>query len=234
MRTLCNTIVEKRFGVQSPSTAIVKTALDLWDDPHLVGALQNNPTYRSARERIHRTASHILAGSIDIEESGTQSPSKSILHSTHEAIKSPFEHVLQCNVCGLKLQCLHKHDVNCKTPVVASVVSETTKFEEQDVEEFGKFTEGTVGRVPDDLQKEDMKMTTTPIIKSPLDAEPFNWDLWFGPLVLATLAAFGIVVGVWIGDIALPRMKSVTSRAVVAVTMMMQASDSLFNLLRSV
>jgi len=239
MRTLCNTVVERRFGAESPSTAIMKTALDLWADPNLVAALQNNPTYRSARERISRTAGHILANTDDVLP---QSPlqTRAILHSTQQDITSPLQQVLQCNVCGLKLHCLHTHNTDCSAPSIVpiSALSEFEEIEKQ-VEEFKNFTEGTAGRVPETIEVEedsDSKATLTEMAAEPVVVEEgtniINWDLWFGPLVLATFATFGLVFGVWSGDISIPRLKNLTSRAVIAISAVMRVSDNLLNVAR--
>jgi len=237
MRSLCNTVVERRFGAGSPPTMIMKTALDLWQDPLLVNALQNNATYRSARERISRTAGHILP-----VEDGAQGHfhTRAILHSTQQAITSPLQQVLQCNVCGLKLHCLHTHNSDGSAPAIVPIdplekQSNFGEIEEQ-VEEFKKFTEGTVGRVPEAiLQEEGLSPSHS---KTPLnetqetgrveEGSPLiNWDLWFGPLVLATFATFGLVFGVWSGDISVPRLKNLTSRAVIAISAVMRVSDNL-------
>jgi len=236
MRHLCNTVVERRFGAESPSTMIMKTALDLWQDPFLVNALQNNATYRSARERISRTAGHILP-----TEGNEGSPLhiRAILHSTQQAITSPLQQVLQCTVCGLKLHCLHTHNSDDSVPAIVPIEpfdNAQPNFEEIEaqVEEFKTFTEGTVGRVPEAmLQEENMssegKATLNENAPEPLieGARIINWDLWFGPLVLATFATFGLVFGVWSGDICIPRLKNLTSRAVIAISAVMRVSDNL-------
>jgi len=231
MRDLCNTVVERRFGAESPSTMIMKTALDLWQDPHLVGALQNNPTYRSARERISRTAGHILG---TVEEGNEMS--SSILHSTQQAITSPLEQVLQCNVCGLKLHCLHSHNSVGSAPAIVPLDAQSKEEEiEEQVEEFRDFTEGTVGRVPEAVEREDNISSGKATLTEPSNEEIahiINWDLWFGPLVLATFATFGLVFGVWSGDISVPRLKNLTSRAVIAISAVMRVSDNLLNVVR--
>jgi hypothetical protein len=235
MRRLCNTVVERRFGAESPSTMIMKTALDLWQDPLLVNALQNNATYRSARERISRTAGHIRP---HVGEGAPDTlQTRAILHSTQQAITSPLQQVLQCNVCGLKLHCLHTHKSSDGTaPAIIPMDNDQTydrEIEEQ-VEEFKNFTEGTVGRVPEAMIQEysslDGKAATppaTPLEQAEEGNSTMNWDLWFGPLVLATFATFGLVFGVWSGDISIPRLKNLTSRAVIAISAVMRVSDNL-------
>jgi len=222
MRKLCNEVIERRHGTHSPPTAaIVSTALSLWDDPNLVNALENNPTYRSARERIHRTASHILPANPEIE--GVEKRKNlTFLKSTQEVLEKQFHDILQCPVCGLKLHCHHEHNS-------APAITKLTQIEE-DVEEFGKFSEGSIGKVPEE-EMETPISTASPVQDHPI---PFDWDTWFGPLVLTTFAIFGIAVGVWSGDIVFPKVRSLTSRAVLAVTMMMQASNSLFKVLGQV
>jgi len=226
MRNLCNEIIERRHGTHSPPTAaIVSTALSLWDDPNLVNALENNPAYKSARERIHRTASHILPTSEGGEGNEGIGKRKNLtfLKSTQQVLEKQFHDVLKCPVCGLNLHCHHEHNSSS-----AMTNTKLTQIEE-DVEEFGKFSEGSIGRVPEEI-------TETPAVTAPkeISPAPFDWDTWFGPLVLTTFAVFGIAVGVWSGDIEFPKVKSLTSRAVLAVTMMMQASNSLFKLLGQV
>jgi len=244
MRNLCNTVVERRFGAESPSTQIVKTALDLWAVPNLVAALQNNPTYRSARERISRTAGHILAGNVEESPETVPLQTRALLHSTQQAITSPLQEVLQCNVCGLKLHCLHTHHSETSTPAIIPLTTtpSSSTFEEieEDVEEFKQFTEGSIGRVPDTVTSSEevnekrtvvAEMNQTPIIEEE-DGAHINWDLWFGPLVLATFATFGLVFGVWSGDITIPRLKNLTSRAVIAISAVMRVSDNLLNVVR--
>jgi len=205
MRTLCSAMIERRHGVYSPPTAaIVTTAISLWDDPNLVGALENNPTYRSARERIHRTASHIMPTS-----SLTSSKRVSLLMHSQEVLEKQYQDALQCPVCGLKLKCLHEHQ---------------SHHMEQDVEEFGKFTEGTAGRVPEEQGETVQDTPTQP-------AKQIDWEMWFGPLVVTTFAVFGLALGIWSGEIVLPKVRSLSLRAVLAVTMIQQASTSLFKLI---
>lgn len=38
--------------------------MSLWEDPNLVNALENNPIFRNAKERIERTAYHILPSDV--------------------------------------------------------------------------------------------------------------------------------------------------------------------------
>jgi len=222
MRKLCNEIIERKHGTRSPPTAaIVSTALSLWDDPNLVSALENNPAYKSARERIHRTASHILPANPESDVI-VKRKNLTFLKSTQEVMEKQFHDVLQCRVCGLKLHCHHEHNS-------APTSTKLTQIEE-DVEEFGKFSEGSIGKVPEEVI-ETPTATTIPIQEHPIT---FDLDTWFGPLVLTTFAVFGLAVGVWSGDIVFPKVKSLTSRAVLAVTMMMQASNSLFKVLGQV
>jgi len=224
MRNLCNEIVERRHGSNSPPTAaIISTALSLWDDPKLVGALQSNPTYMSARERIHRTASHILPAN----PSSFEISSKNLLplYSAQEVMERQFQEVLQCPTCGVQLHCHHDH----KTTSVESKLQ--SKFQlEEDVDEFVKFSEGTIGNVPKTIEEIPV-VTATPITPVSKTEQPIDWDIWFGPLVLTTFAVFGIAVGIWSGEIVLPKVKSATSRAILAVSMMMKASNSLVKLL---
>jgi len=232
MRNLCNTVVERRFGSESPSTMIVKTALDLWEDPNLVNALQNNPIYRNARERISRTAGHILPSTGNGAENLIQT--RAIFHTTQQAITSPLQQVLQCNVCGLKLHCLHNHNVDCATPTVVPVTG--AKEIEEEVEEFRNFTQGTIGRVPEIVEdSEDQKISSISRRTQEPEHEEnhqINWDLWFGPLVLATFATFGLVFGVWNGEILVPRLRNLTSRAVLAISAVMRVSDNLLGVAR--
>lgn len=233
MRRLCNTVVERRFGAESPSTMIMKTALDLWQDPLLVNALQNNATYRSARERISRTAGHILP---NVGDTPSTLQTRAILHSTQQDITSPLQQVLQCNVCGLKLHCLHNHKSDGSAPAIVPInpLDNRQNFGdiEEQVEEFKSFTEGTVGRVPEGVIQEASSYQETATLDETREqmeegASFINWDMWFGPLVLATFATFGLVFGVWSGDISVPRLKNLTSRAVIAISAVMRVSDNL-------
>jgi len=211
MKELCNEIIQRRLGQSQSATAIVTTALSLWDDQNLVDALHNNPSYKSARDRIQRTAQHILPleSSEDLEPSFERNDH--FLHSTQRVLEHQFEDVA-CPVCGMKFHCRHNHQ--------SSLVLE---------EQVREFTEGSIGKVPDEVTE---GCETTPPTKKA--QPPIDWDIWFGPLVLATFAIFGLAVGVWSGDIALPKIKTLPGRAVLAITMMTQASNSLFRLLNEV
>jgi len=99
MRNLCTSIIERRHG-SSTSAAIVSTAITLWEDPNLVSALNSNHIYQSAKNRIQRTAYHILPNTTT--SAATNLPS-SLLQSANEV----FKEVFVCPVCGKNLQCLH-------------------------------------------------------------------------------------------------------------------------------
>jgi len=134
MRNLCNEIIERRHGSHSPSTtAIVSAALSLWDDPQLVGALESNPTYRSARERIQRTADHISPGTLPGTLKFSSPRTSGFLQPAQDALERQYHDVLQCPVCGIHIHCHHDHK---EEPLSKNI--------EEDVEEFGKFSNGSV------------------------------------------------------------------------------------------
>ncbi len=59
-------------------------------------------------------------------------------------------------------------------------------------------------------------------------------SFWFGPLVLASLAVLGLAFGIFNGEISLPHiLPTLSSRTLAALTMMIQASDSVFKFLRN-
>jgi len=64
--------------------------------------------------------------------------------------------------------------------------------------------------------------------------QTFDFQLidWFGPLVLASMAVVGLAVGIFNGEITLSQIKSLSSRAFIAITIMLQASNSVFEFLR--
>ena len=122
------------------------------------------------------------------------------------------------------MRCHHDH----KAVFVESKLE--SKLEE-DVNEFVEFSDGTIGHVPKTIEERPEEATP---MQSPVPQaeKSIDWDMWFGPLVLTTFAVFGIVVGIWSGEIVLPKVSSATSRAVLAVSMMMKASNSLVKLLQ--
>jgi len=206
MRNLCNTIIERRLGSQNPSTAIVSTALSLWEDPILVNALQNNPLFRNAKDRIERTAYHLLPSD--------QPP---LVNSASEV----FKEVFQCPVCGNNLKCSHDHAVECH--------SHSSSLPHEHSSDTIQFQEGTAGRVPEDLDS-----TSDASHASKLHDRPFrgiDLKFWFGPLVLASFAMVGLACKIFSGEISLRRFKSLSSRAFAAISILMQASKSVFGFL---
>mmetsp|Transcript_5018 Transcript_5018/g.7050 ORF Transcript_5018/g.7050 Transcript_5018/m.7050 type:complete len:281 (+) Transcript_5018:140-982(+) len=249
LRNLCQNVVTQRYGVDSASTAVMTTALSLWEDPNLVNALQHNQTFQRAKERIQNLSSHILppsnSGALSTWTSqnnnlntsnqsrwlshGPAPENQELLRTSHGIIMDAIEQVMHCPVCGKSVQCLHDdshHSRSCivsnsednarpeTTNILPDVSSETSiDILDSDSSEVKKnYTEGTAGKLP---QKD------------------FNQNVadWFGPLVLASFAIVGLALGVFQGEIVLPKLQSVTSRAVVAVKLLMQASNSIFKLI---
>lgn len=88
------------------------------------------------------------------------------------------------------------------------------KVEEEGGE--GRFQEGSIGKVPDQLED------------SPTPIEPVDWERWFGPLVLTTFAVVGLAFGVYSGEILIPQLTDIGSRAAVAVSLFINASKKIF------
>jgi len=245
MRLLCNDIIERRHG-SSTSSAIVSTALNLWDDQNLVTALNQNKIYLNAKERLQRTAQHILPVPNDQQTTVTQSrmdhshqlerswpllpslhQSNQLMHSSPNLIHASqvINEVLLCPVCGKNLQCLHNH-VNAGPASQHSQNGSQSRSQQTSTNESlnetmleQEFMEH-VGRTPDSLNDDvHSQHTSSPI------------EVWFGPLVLASLAVVGIAVGIFNGEISLSHVKSLSSRAMAAVTLMVQASHSVFGFL---
>lgn len=250
LRDLCQNFVTQRYGRDSASTAVMTTALSLWEDPNLVNALQRNQTFLRAKERIQNLSSHILppsssSGAISTWTShhnnlnianqsrwiseGSAAHNHELLHTSHGIIMDAIQQVMHCPVCGKSVQCLHDdshHSRSCEisnsednarpgaSGVLPDLSSDETSIDilEPDSEVQKSYTEGTAGKIP---QKD------------------FNQNAadWFGPLVLASFAIVGLALGVFQGEIVLPKLQSVTSRAVVAVKLLMQASNSMFKLI---
>lgn len=249
LRNLCQNVLTQRYGTDSASTAVMTTALSLWEDPNLVNALQRNQTFLRAKERIQNLSSHILPPSassgaistwtqhnnIDISSqtrwmsSHEHAPvNQELLRTSHGIIMDAIDQVLHCPVCGKSVQCLHEdghHSLSCtesRPPQnnnrhesgVLSDLSTATSIDIEEVDETEptkNYTEGTAGKLP----QKDFNQNATE---------------WFGPLVLASFAIVGLALGVFQGEIVLPKLQSVTSRAVVAVKLLMQASNSIFKL----
>jgi len=233
MRELCNAVVERRHSMSSPATAvIVNTAMNLWSDPNLVQALNNNPTYQSARERIHKTANHLISSPDEQEFKKRSSQMTSIMASTREAVASQFQ-TLQCPTCGIHIQCLHNHHhfdetINNNSFSEKAEISELESLEqlEANVEEYDRFSTGAVGNVPTEKPTKEHETK-----QEANESTELGWEPWFGPLVLATFAVFGIAVDFWTGKLV---AKSITSRVFMAVTVMVQASNNLFQFLQDI
>jgi len=226
MRDLCSTVVERRFTSQpkqnysltnsnqnnNNSTTLTKTivgtALALWEDKDMVNALNKNQTFLIAKERIQRTASHLLPNN----------KSQLILATpTQDVILNTLDQV-HCPACGRGLQSLNNHRVVCNNPRSEEpsniVVNDDTRF---DV--------GSVGNIPLSQESEDGSF--------PSKQGFITHDMapWFGPLVLAAFAIVGVAVGVYSGEISLPgRVKGLSSRVVAAVDIIIQASNSITKL----
>eukprot|EP01119_Soliformovum_irregulare_P006093 TRINITY_DN1785_c0_g1_i1.p1 TRINITY_DN1785_c0_g1~~TRINITY_DN1785_c0_g1_i1.p1 ORF type:complete len:252 (-),score=17.29 TRINITY_DN1785_c0_g1_i1:159-914(-) len=217
MRQLCHNIVERRFGNEAPTTtAIVSTALSLFEDQNLVQALNSNPVYKSARERIFKTANHIL-------------PAKSVSVTTRPSVNQmvdQFHDAFLCPVCGNKLHCLHDSSSttpsHCKSSLFEGLSTQSEK------------TTGCVGHVP--KFKDAPEAEPPPLVDIP-EEESQNWGqehsaVWFGPLVLTTLAVVGIAVSIFSGELGMSRgFHSATSRAVVAISVVMRTSEGLIRFL---
>jgi len=247
LRELCQNVFTQRYGSNSASAAVMTTALSLWEDPNLVAALQRNQTFLRAKERIQNLSSQILPpsastgaiatwtsqqNSVDISNQSRWIPhgpaplNQELLRTSHGIIMEAMGQVLHCSVCGKSVECLHddaQHSRSCavsrseennrhETTTLITDLSETTiDVLEPETEPTKNYTEGTAGKPPQ---------------------RDFNQNVseWFGPLVLASFAIVGLALGVFQGEIVLPKLQSVTSRAVVAVKLLMQASNSIFKL----
>lgn len=216
MKNLCETIVKRQYGESSPSSAIISTALSLWEDPNLVAALQRNQTFLNAKERIERTAFHLLPQNQEIE-------SKNEIHASHQ--------VFTCEVCGRNLHCSHDHTPNtCDTQ--SSRFNEITDphiriSDDELADEFLKSTlmVGTIGKTPEALEAE-RAAARIEMLKQRMDV-----NQWFGPLVLASLAIYGLAVGIFTGDISLSHLKSLGARAFAAISIVLRASNNIFSFL---
>jgi len=247
MRLLCNDIIERRHG-STTSSAIVSTALNLWDDQNLVTALHQNKIYLNAKERLQRTAQHILPVPNNQQNTVTQSrpdqaqvtsqsqqswPQLPSLHHSNQLTRSSpnlihasqvINEVFSCPVCGKNLQCLHDHINACgpasqRSQYAPQSQSQQTNESPNETMLEQEFMQH-VGRTPDSLEDEAHSQTSIPV------------DVCFGPLVLASLAVVGIAVGIFNGEISLSHVKSLSSRAMAAVTLMVQASHSVFGFLQ--
>jgi len=220
MKTLCETIVKRQYGDSSPSSAIISTALSLWEDPNLVAALQRNQTFLNAKERIERTAFHLLP-----EHSHIIDAKQEISH----------QQVFTCTTCGRNLQCSHEHTPNnCDTQTSTGssfheLADSHVRISDDDLaDEFLKSTDviGSIGKTPETLEAE-RAAARLEMLKEKMDISQ-----WFGPLVLASLAVVGLAVGVFTGDISLPKFKSIGGRAFAAISIVLRASNNIFSFLK--
>jgi len=276
MRDLCSDIIEQGQGPDSASVAVMNTALQLWTDQNLVNALQNNPTFQNAKERIQTLTSHLLpqATSNTGETCNNnnvvriaRSPSGSRIHHTNPRLFDPatadiineaLEDVFQCPSCGQQVHCSHVQHTTSSSLSSSTTTAAVSTLTEQ--EEFNaiwdelnneknsaattttttstatrqlngnsspntmssdddKETRGSVGSVPDDFEDEDGRQNAA------------EFSEWFGPLVLASLAVIGLALGVFNGEIVLPRLKTLSARTLAALTVMLQASNSMDRML---
>jgi len=219
MKNLCETLVKRQYGEASASSAIISTALSLWEDPNLVAALQRNQTFLNAKERIERTAFHLL-------------PEHSQLLDSKQEI--PQHQVLICDVCGRNLHCSHNHTPNnCDTQTATGrLFNETSDSlirmsDDELADEFLKSTTvvGTIGKTPEALEAE-RAAARIEMFKQKMDVSQ-----WFGPLVLASLAIFGLAVGIFTGDITFSHLKSLGARSFAAISIVIRASNNIFSFL---
>jgi len=233
MRNLCTSIIQKRRGFECPSTAIVSTALSLWEDPNLVNALQNNQLFRNAKERIERTAYHILPSHHTASITSTD-----LLKEASDV----FKEVFVCPVCGNNLQCAHEHAIHHHSPPRTGLQTILTdplnsNINESDEESPSSTnpspTEsspiGTAGKTPENYM-EDAFLESDQTFSS---QQSYILDLkkWFGPLVLASFAVVGLACKIYNGEISMLQFKSLSSRSFAAITILLQASNHVFEFL---
>jgi len=212
MRNLCTSIIAKQHGVSSPSAAVVTTALQLWDDPNLVNALQKNMIYLNAKERIKTTANHIFPTLLSNTTTTTTQRSHGHVGNISSAlpvIETTLHQAVQCPACGNHLQC-------------KSGVCETSEIID---ENDGRFAKGSVGNVPTISEDLSVGKTEPTFIE---DSQTIDINNWFGPLVLAAFTLVGLAVAVYNGEIG--GMQNASSRALAAVSIVMQTTNSIFGL----
>jgi len=231
MRDLCSSVVERRLTSSQPkrnsltnsnqnnnsmtlTKTIVGTALALWEDKDMVDALNKNQTFLIAKERIQRTASHLLPNN------NSQFISSA---SAQEVISNTLDQV-HCPSCGRGLQSLSNHRVVCNNPTREEPPNSANEEPPSFANDDARFHVGSVGNIPSSHQSEDGGFTKRGFVAD--DMVP-----WLGPLVLAAFAIVGVAVGVYSGEISLPgRMRGLSSRVVAAVDIIMQASNSITKL----
>jgi len=238
MRNLCSNIIARRpsrhphVDTQTAFTKnIVGTALALWEDKNLVDALNKNQTFLNAKERIQRTAKHLLAPVTDNSNERGNFSQETDNNNVNNNINNNFGPRLmtasttptsttttvlqaQCPACGRSaLQNhieLHKMDDDGKNCVSTQ-------------ENESRFASGSVGNLPPNYEwsKED-DTTQFKGLNSQDDLAP-----WFGPLVITALAIVGLAVAVFNGELTLSRTKN---RTVAAVNIILQASNGILKL----
>lgn len=125
--------------------------------------------------------------------------------------------VFLCSICGNYVQCNHDSKLNN-----FNEDNNNNKIEKNNLDSEKKslikekyFQEGTLGNTPNNFYEKEG-----------------NNLHWFGPLVLASLAVIGIAMGIFKGDIIIPQLQNISSRVITAITIILEASNSIFKFLR--
>eukprot|EP01117_Protostelium_nocturnum_P014896 TRINITY_DN5719_c0_g1_i2.p1 TRINITY_DN5719_c0_g1~~TRINITY_DN5719_c0_g1_i2.p1 ORF type:complete len:290 (-),score=102.23 TRINITY_DN5719_c0_g1_i2:98-967(-) len=272
MRELCTDIINREYGSESRSTAVVSTAIQLWDDPALKGALIKNSAFLSARERIQNLSGHILPssspsdscasaenlrdldekeGEIEEEIKRKDFVYKNYYDSAHNIVDCTLHAAMQCPSCGRNVHCLHD-DPLLPEPQINEEFYDDSEFECLETYKSESSSKNDEESVKNDEEKEEETSDSSDVAVAPrrksslfsstssgcdnsenIDEHDMriNFKMWFGPLVLASLAVVGLAVGVFNGEILLPRIKTLSGRSIAAVAMLMRASKSVFYVL---
>jgi len=184
-----------------------------------VNALQNNELFRNAKTRIERTAYHLIP-------SESREGNNSLLENSSDQFtlnaNAIFKEVFVCPVCGNNLQCSHEHhqhDHQHPSDVDGSAIPIVIPLESM----------GTVGKTPDMLDEEFNEDNLSDDYNNSIKKKLFNSKLWFGPLVLASFAVVGLAIKIFSGEISVVNFKSISSRAFAAITILIQANNSVFD-----
>lgn len=172
------------------------------------------------------------------------------------SVEQMFNEAFSCPVCGKNLQCSHEHyslahshshphnhSSHSDEPSSSSHISPSSSSSLSPSSLFAEFEEdkknkplnestGNAGSLPNmafsGSAKE--KETTSREQINPNSLRYLkNLNLWFGPLVLASLAVAVMAYKIFNGEIHHTKLKSASSRTFAAISMLLQTSNSVTN-----